>query len=104
MARRDPIGIRLLTRNGHDWAPRYPLIVEAVNRLKARSCLIDGDLRREPLETREAALASLLRGRLPGLRLNEHLAHDGESVFRHQSTASLIGCPTPRRSRTSSLA
>jgi bifunctional non-homologous end joining protein LigD len=34
MARRDPIGIRLLTRNGHDWSPRYPLIVEAVNRLK----------------------------------------------------------------------
>jgi bifunctional non-homologous end joining protein LigD len=43
MARRDPIGIRLLTRNGHDWAPRYPLIVAAVNRLKARSCLIDGE-------------------------------------------------------------
>jgi len=35
---RDPIGIRLLTRNGHDWAPRYPLIVEAVDRLKMRSC------------------------------------------------------------------
>ena len=44
MARRDPIiGIRLLTRNGHDWALRYPAIVEAVNRLKARSCLIDGE-------------------------------------------------------------
>jgi ATP-dependent DNA ligase len=43
MARRDPIGIRLLTRNGHDWSPRYPLIVEAVNRLKVRSCLIDGE-------------------------------------------------------------
>jgi bifunctional non-homologous end joining protein LigD len=43
MARRDPIGIRLLTRNGHDWAPRYPLIVEAVNRLRVRSCLIDGE-------------------------------------------------------------
>jgi hypothetical protein len=40
MARRDPIGIRLLTRNGYDWSPRYPLIVEAVNRLKVRSCLI----------------------------------------------------------------
>ena len=103
MARRDPIGIRLLTRNGHDWAPRYPLIVEAVDRLKVRSCLIDGeavacdenglavferlrlkpsgkhvflyafdlleldgqDLRREPLETRKATLASLLRGSLP---------------------------------------
>jgi ATP-dependent DNA ligase len=114
MARRDPVGIRLLTRNGHDWAPRYPLIIEAVNRLKARSCLIDGeavacdknglavferlrrkptgkhvflyafdlleldgeDLRREPLETRKATLASLLRGSLPGLRLNEHLAHE----------------------------
>jgi len=43
MARRDPVGIRLLTRNGHDWSPRYPLIVEAVNALKARSCLIDGE-------------------------------------------------------------
>ena len=37
MARRDPTGIRLLTRNGHDWAARYPLIVEAVARLKVRS-------------------------------------------------------------------
>ena len=43
MARRDPVGIRLLTRNGHDWSPRYPLIVEAVNALKVRSCLIDGE-------------------------------------------------------------
>jgi ATP-dependent DNA ligase len=45
MARRDPIavGIRLLTRNGHDRAPRYPLIVDAVKALKVRSCLIDGE-------------------------------------------------------------
>ena len=43
MARRDPTGIRLLTMSGHDWAPRYPLIVEAVDRLKVRSCLIDGE-------------------------------------------------------------
>ena len=41
MARRDPAGIRLLTRNGNDLSPRYPLIFEAVNRLKVRSCLID---------------------------------------------------------------
>jgi bifunctional non-homologous end joining protein LigD len=39
----NPVRIRLLTRNGHDWAPRYPLIVEAVNALKVRSCLIDGE-------------------------------------------------------------
>jgi bifunctional non-homologous end joining protein LigD len=45
MARREPIavGIRLLTRNGHDWARRYPLIVQAVKALKVRSCLIDGE-------------------------------------------------------------
>jgi bifunctional non-homologous end joining protein LigD len=43
MARRDPVGIRLLTRNGHDWSPRYPLIAEAVDALKVRSCLIDGE-------------------------------------------------------------
>jgi ATP-dependent DNA ligase len=27
--RRDAVGVRLLTRNGHDWADRYPLIAEA---------------------------------------------------------------------------
>jgi bifunctional non-homologous end joining protein LigD len=44
MARRDPVGIRLITRGGHDWAARYPLIVETVNQLKVRSCLIDGEV------------------------------------------------------------
>lgn len=44
MARRDPVGIRLLTRRGNDWADRYPLIVEAVNHLNVRSCLIDGEV------------------------------------------------------------
>jgi bifunctional non-homologous end joining protein LigD len=39
MARRDAAGVRLLTRNGHDWAERFPLIVEA----EAGSCLIDGE-------------------------------------------------------------
>ena len=45
MARRDAlsVGIRLLTRNGHDWSDRFPLIVRAVNKLKVRSCLIDGE-------------------------------------------------------------
>ena len=37
MARRDPVGIRLITRRGHDWAARYPLVVEAVNHLRVRS-------------------------------------------------------------------
>ena len=43
MARRDPAGIRLLTRNGHDWSARSLLIFDAVKRLKVRSSLIDGD-------------------------------------------------------------
>ena len=43
-ARRAPAGIRLLTRNGHDWAARYPLSVEAVNHLRIRSVLIDGEV------------------------------------------------------------
>jgi hypothetical protein len=30
MARRDPIAIRLITRIGHDWANRFP-VIEAVN-------------------------------------------------------------------------
>jgi bifunctional non-homologous end joining protein LigD len=43
MARRDAAGVRLLTRNGHDWADRYPLIAEAASALGVRSCLIDGE-------------------------------------------------------------
>src|SRR6266545_6139712 len=43
MARREAAGVRLLTRNGHDWASRFPLIVEAVNHLTVRSCLVDGE-------------------------------------------------------------
>ena len=43
MARRDPVGIRLVTRRGNDWTTRYPLVAEAVNHLKVRSCLIDGE-------------------------------------------------------------
>jgi bifunctional non-homologous end joining protein LigD len=43
MARRDATGVRLYTRNGHDFADRFPLIVAAVAALRARSCLIDGE-------------------------------------------------------------
>ena len=43
MARRDAAGVRLLTRNGHDWTGRYPLIAQAVDALTVTSCLIDGE-------------------------------------------------------------
>ena len=44
MARRGSVGIRLMTRRGNDWSDRFPLVVEAVNHLKVRSCLIDGEV------------------------------------------------------------
>src|SRR5262249_41074881 len=40
---RDPAGVRLITRNGHDWSGRFPLIAEAAAALRARSFLIDGE-------------------------------------------------------------
>ena len=135
MARRDPVGIRLITRRGNDWTACYPLVLEAVNHLKVRSCLIDGevvccderglaifstlrqrrneataflfafdlleldglDMRREPIETRKATLASILRKSRPGVRLNEHLEHDdGEAVFRHACKMGLEGIVSKR--------
>jgi len=113
--------VHLLTRNGHNWSARFPLILEAASELRARPCLIDGeavcgnedglavferlcrkhaartvslyafdllevdgvDLRHEPIETRKATLASLLRGSGAGIRLNEHFQHAGDIVFRH---------------------
>jgi hypothetical protein len=46
---------------------------------------LDGlDMRREPIATRKATLASLLRKGKPGVRLNEHIAHpNGAAVFHH---------------------
>jgi bifunctional non-homologous end joining protein LigD len=39
------------------------------------------DLRRDPLVVRKATLASLLARAASGLRWNEHIEHDGPSVF-----------------------
>jgi ATP-dependent DNA ligase len=43
LARRDSRGVRLFTRNGYDFADRFPKVVQAVSNLPARSCLIDGE-------------------------------------------------------------
>ena len=43
LVRRDKAGVRLFTRNGHDWTGRFPLIASAALSLKAASCLIDGE-------------------------------------------------------------
>ena len=43
IARRDAGGVRLITRNGHDFTARFPLAAAAVAALPARSFLIDGE-------------------------------------------------------------
>jgi ATP-dependent DNA ligase len=56
------------------------------------------DLRREPLDTRKATLASVLRRAAPGLRLNDHIEEeDGETVFRHACKMGLEGIVSKRR-------
>jgi bifunctional non-homologous end joining protein LigD len=63
MARRDAAGVRLLTRNGQDFAGRFPLAAAAFAALPARSCLIDG----EAIVTDRNGLAvfDLIRGHRP---------------------------------------
>jgi ATP-dependent DNA ligase len=134
MVRRDHARVRLLTRNGHNWSVRFPLILDAASVLRVRSCLIDGeavccneaglavferlrhkhdaravflyafdlleldglDLRHEPIETRKATLASLLRGSGAGIRLNEHFQHAGDIVLRHACKMGLEGIVSKR--------
>jgi ATP-dependent DNA ligase len=43
LALRDAAGVRLCTRNGHDFSKRFPLVMSAVATLPVRSCLIDGE-------------------------------------------------------------
>jgi bifunctional non-homologous end joining protein LigD len=61
MAWRGADRVGLFTRDGQDWADRYPLVVKAVQTLPVRSCLLDGEL----VVTRPDGVASfeLLRGR-----------------------------------------
>jgi ATP-dependent DNA ligase len=136
IARKTGERVNLYSRSGNDLTDRFPLIVKALGRLSARSCILDGeavvcdetglasfemlrdhrhggsafmwafdlielngdDLRREPLETRKATLASLLTRAAPGLRLVEHMEHDdGPMVFAHACRLGLEGIVSKRR-------
>ena len=55
------------------------------------------DLRREPLDTRKATLASVLRRAASGLRLNEHIEDDGSTVFAHACKMGLEGIVSKRK-------
>jgi ATP-dependent DNA ligase len=43
IARKDGERVRLYSRPGNGLTPRFPLIVEALVRLRSRSCIIDGE-------------------------------------------------------------
>jgi ATP-dependent DNA ligase len=54
------------------------------------------DLRRDPLEGRKASLEMILAKAGPGIRFNEHMEGDGETVFRHACKLGLEGIVSKR--------
>ena len=56
-----------------------------------------GDLRRDPLEVREATLASIVAKASPGIRFNEHMEGDGPTVFAHACKFGLEGIVSKRK-------
>jgi bifunctional non-homologous end joining protein LigD len=55
------------------------------------------DLRRDPLEDRKATLQVILTKAAPGIRFNEHMDGDGETVFRHACEFGLEGIVSNRK-------
>ncbi|HEY6602503.1 MAG TPA: DNA ligase [Xanthobacteraceae bacterium] len=55
------------------------------------------DLRHDPLEGRTATLQMILAKAGPGVRFNEHMEGDGETVFRHACKLGLEGIVSKRK-------
>jgi len=135
IARKSGSRVRLYSRPGNDLTHRFPLIVEALARLRSRSCIIDGeavacddngvasfnlvryrhhdesvflyafdlielngdDLRPDPLESRKATLEMILAKAASGIRFNEHMEGNGETMFRHACKLGLEGIVSKRK-------
>jgi bifunctional non-homologous end joining protein LigD len=54
------------------------------------------DLRRDPLEGRKVRVEMILTKAGPGIRFNEHMEGDGETVFRHACKLGLEGIVSKR--------
>jgi bifunctional non-homologous end joining protein LigD len=83
MTQRDAAGVRLLTRNGHDVAGRFPMAAAAVAALPARACLIDGEA--IVCDANGLAVFNLIRGQRPAaavLCAFDLLELDGEDLRR----------------------
>ena len=115
MTRRNAASLHLLTRNGHDWASRFPLIVQAIDALRLRSCLIDGEAVccdddglpvfrkfRQRRDDRHVFLYAFFLYafdliELDGsLQLNERIAELGDIIFPHASRLGLEGIVSKR--------
>ena len=92
MVRRDGSRVRCFTRNGHDWADRFPAIVDAAKRIKAMSFVIDGAavIARDDGTPDFRALRSKHRGHGAVLFAFDLIEHDG---------ADLRGLPLIERKR-----
>ena len=55
------------------------------------------DLRRDPLEGRKATLEMILAKAGAGIRFNEHMLGDGETLFRHACQLGLEGIVSKRK-------
>jgi bifunctional non-homologous end joining protein LigD len=84
MVRRDRARVRCFTRNGHDWADRFPAIVEAALLIKASSFLIDGEavIARDDGTPDFHALRSRRRGSDAVLYAFDLIEHDGDDLCR----------------------
>jgi bifunctional non-homologous end joining protein LigD len=82
MVRRDGARVRCFTRNGHDWADRFPAIVDAAARLKAQSFMIDGEavIARDDGMPDFHALRSRRRGHEAALFTFDLIEHDGDDL------------------------
>ena len=99
MVRRDGARVRCFTRNGHDWADRFPAIVDAALRIKASSFLIDGEavIARDDGTPDFHALRGRRRGHEAVLYAFDLIEHDGDDlrdlplIDRKRRLAELIG-------------
>jgi bifunctional non-homologous end joining protein LigD len=99
MVRRDGERVRCFTKNGHDWANRFPSIVDAALLIKATSFLIDGEamIAHEDGTSDFPALRSRIRGHEAVLHAFDLIHLDGEDlrnlplVQRKRRLSKLIG-------------
>jgi bifunctional non-homologous end joining protein LigD len=82
IVRRDGPRVRCFTCGGHDWASRFPAIVDAALRVKAQSFLIDGEavIARDDGTPDFHALRNRRRGREVVLFAFDLIEHDGDDL------------------------